>query len=233
MSSAKYQTRTWHVYNDLLRLISSGEFRAGSRLDEQRIARDLGVSRTPLREAITQLVRDGIVENRPYRGNFVRRFTAKQVFDLYEVRKALESTAVRLAIPKLTDASTAMLRDILDQVERSLEAGDLEAYGFADQQFHETIAQLSGNETLITILSRLGGQIQLVRTMANRSPNVVEVTASERPEIVDAMVSGNVDLAASLMEEHIDLVQRSIIRFIESNDPSGYQNKILVTGKAV
>lgn len=211
MGLAKYQTRTWHVYNDLLRLISSGEFESGARLDEQQIAEELGVSRTPVREAVTQLVRDGIVENRPYRGNYVRSFSAKQVFDLYEVRKALESTAVRLAIPKLTDSSKTKLRSILAEVERALQAEDIEAYSRADQDFHETIVRITENETLMTTLRRLAGQVQLARIMANRSPDVVELAALERPGIVDAMEQGDIALATSLMEEHIEMVQHNIM----------------------
>lgn len=216
MAPAKYQPLNWHVYDDIVRLISSGRFPAGSRLDEQQIAEALGVSRTPLREAISKLVKDGLVEHRPYRGNFVRLFTAKEVFDLYEVRKGLESTAVRLAIPHLTEESIAELRGILADVDQALKVNDLEAYGLADQRFHGTIARLSGNETLIAMLGQLGGQVQLIRTMANQDPSVVEITAMERPEILDAMVAGDVAEATRLMEEHIELVQRSTTARIEA-----------------
>lgn len=208
MASPKYQTRTWHVYHDIVRSISNGELPAGTRLDEQFIADQLGVSRTPLREAITRLVQDGLVENRPYRGNFVRSFTAKEVFDLYEVRKGLESMAVRIAMPNVTEDAIAHLRTVLREIDTALQASDLDTYGLADQQFHDAIAQLSGNSTLITMLNQLSGQIQLIRTMANQDPDVVEITAMERPEIVDAMEEGGVDRATQLMEEHIELVQR-------------------------
>lgn len=217
VTNLKYQTRTWHAYNDVLQLISSGELAPGSRLDEQRIAENLGISRTPLREAITQLVSDGVIENRPYRGNFVRSFTAKQVYDLYEVRKVLEVTAVRLAIPHLSQPAVAKLRAILAEVNQALDSGDLELYGLADREFHEAIAELTGNETLIATLNRLAGQIQLVRTMANRNATVVELAAAERPEILDAMERHDVDEAARLMEDHIDMVQQYIVRLIDSS----------------
>lgn len=216
MTTAKYQTRTWHVYNDLLQLISCGALRPSERLDEQRIAERLGVSRTPLREAITRLVRDGIIENQPYRGNFVRSFTAKQVFDLYEVRKVLESTAVRLAIPNLDAEAIARFRSILNDTSDALDTGDLEAYGLSDREFHDTIVRLTGNDTLISTLDRLSGQIQLIRSMANRNHTVVQLAASERHEILDAMEERDADRAAALMEEHIEMVQRSIVSIIES-----------------
>lgn len=208
MESTRHQTLTWRVYHDIVRLISSGKLVAGSRLDEQQIANELGVSRTPLREAITRLVQDGLIENRPYRGNFVRKFTAKEVSDLYEVRKVLESLAVRLATPHMTADTIAELREILVEIDTALKASDMEAYGLADQHFHAAVAHHSGNDTLIAMLEQLRGQIQLIRTMANQNPDVVEITAMERPEIIDAMAQGDVDRAAQLMEEHIELVRR-------------------------
>lgn len=209
MRPAKHQTLNWHVYNDIVRRISSGHYPPGTRLDEQQIAEELGVSRTPLREAISKLVKDGLVDHRPYKGNYVRRFTAKEVFDLYEVRKGLESMAVRLAIPRLTNESISELRTILRGIETALKASDLEAYGFADKGFHDVIAQLSGNKTLMSMLMHLSGQVQLIRTMANQDPSIVEITAMERPEIVDAMAAGDAATATLLMEEHIELVQRN------------------------
>ena len=217
MSAPRHQPLNWHVYNDVVRLISSGRFPAGSRLDEQQIAEELGVSRTPLREAISKLVKDGLVEHRPYRGNFVRLFSAKEVFDLYEVRKGLESLAVRLAVPNLTERSVRELQVILGEVNDALEAHDLDAYGLADQRFHAAIARLSGNATLISTLMQLSGQVQLIRTMANQDPTIVEITAMERPEIIDAMVAGDVAEAVRLMEEHIELVQRNTIARLENH----------------
>lgn len=216
MHSVKHQTLNSHVYSDIVRLLSSGHYPPGTRLDEQQIAEELGVSRTPLREAISKLVKDGLVEHRPYKGNFVRSFTAKEVFDLYEVRKGLESLAVRLAIPYLTEDSISKLRTILGEIGSALKAGDLGTYGLADKRFHDAIAQLSGNETLISMLAHLGGQVQLIRTMANQDPSIVEITAMERPEIVDAMAAGDVAAATYLMEEHIELVQRHTTLRIES-----------------
>ena len=216
---SRYQTLNWHAYNDVLQLILSGTFPPGTRLDEQLIAEELGISRTPLREAIAKLVKDGLVEHRPYRGNFVRSFTARQAGDIYDVRRSLESLAVRLAIPNLSDAAIADLRAILREVSAALAAGDLVRYSLADQRFHDAIAALSGNETLIAILSQLRGQIQLIRLMANQNPDLVETTAAERPEIVAAMAERDVERAVRLMDEHIALVRRSVMRRLGKEEP--------------
>ncbi|MGI8486358.1 MAG: GntR family transcriptional regulator [Thermomicrobiales bacterium] len=216
MLTAQHQTLNLRVYNDIVRLIASGRYPVGARLDEQQIAEELGVSRTPLREAISKLVKDGLVVHRPYKGNFIRQFAAKEVFDLYEVRKGLELMAVRLAIPHCTTDSISHLRSVLEEIEAALETSNLESYGLADERFHDAIAQLSQNQTLISMLARLSGQIQLVRNMANQDPSVVEITAMERPGIVEAMAAGDVTMAMHLMEEHIELVQRNMTRRIEA-----------------
>lgn len=208
----RYQTLNWHAYHDVLDLILTGKFGPGARLDEQLIAEALGISRTPLREAIAKLVKDGLVEHRPYRGNFVRSYTARQAGNIYEVRKSLESLAVRAAIPNLTDEAIGRLRAILTEVSAALAEGDLVRYSLLDQQFHDLIAALSGNETLIAMLSQLRGQIQLIRLMANRDPDLVETTAAERPEILDAMAARDTERAARLMAEHIELVRRHVMR---------------------
>ncbi len=175
----------------------------GDRLDENALARQLGVSRTPLREAIRGLVQEGLVEHRPFQGNFVRQFTYKQVQDLFEVRGALEGLAARLAVARLTDDGFRVLEEILNDVHEALESGDMSRYALADRRFHSTIAHYSGNATLVESLDQLSAQIQIARVLANRDPDVVQRTAHERPLILAALEARDADEAARLMEQHI------------------------------
>ena len=131
----------------------------GTQLDERHLSEEMGISRTPLRSAIAQLVREGLVEYFPYRGNFVRTWTKRQINDLFEVRISLEKLVVRLAIPKLSTEDIDHIRAILDDVERSLEADDLEGYAHADRRFHRFLSQQTQNQTLIEILERMSNQI--------------------------------------------------------------------------
>jgi DNA-binding GntR family transcriptional regulator len=206
------------IYRSLRQMIAAGELVTGSRLDERAIAERLGVSRTPLREAIAKLAKEGLIEQRPYRGNFVRAFTPKQVNDLYETRMVLEGLATRRAVANLTDEGLAELTETLDVIRQALTDGDIAAYSAADQRFHTTIARLSGNETVIESLERLRAQVQVVRLAANQDPDLVERTARERPEILAALRDRDADRAARLMEEHIDGVRRTVVKQLEAAD---------------
>ncbi|HEY7908588.1 MAG TPA: GntR family transcriptional regulator [Thermomicrobiales bacterium] len=226
MNKFEHSTLNERVYQYVRARVVDGTFLAGARLDEQSLAAELGVSRTPIREAIGKLTTEGLVEYRPYQGNFVRAFNAKQVNDLYEVRKSLESLAVRLAVPMLTDEQVGEIDAILADVHRAREAMDMAAYGAADRRFHRAIAAFSENETLIESLNRLDLQIQVVRTVANHDPGVVARTAAERPRILAALRARDAAGAALLMEEHIEDVRRSVVEQIAASARAGNQQSV-------
>lgn len=215
MPKVNHSTLNQRVYTQLREMILTGALSSGSQIDERRLAEDLQVSRTPLREAISQLAKEGIIEYRPYRGNLVRTFTAKQVNDLYEVRKALEALAMRLAIPKLSQEHIEQIRHILDDVQAALDRRDMDAYTESDRRFHNAIIRITGNETLIESLNRLGAQIQMIRFIANHDPDVVQRTAKERPLILMALETRDADRAAQLMEDHIEGVRKAVLSQIE------------------
>ncbi len=206
----EHLTLNQQTYFLVRELIETGALQPGTQLDERTIASNLNVSRTPLREAIATLVEEGLVERRPYHGNFVRVLSDKQINDLYEVRKVLEGLAIRLAVPRLNEENLNSLRSILADTEQALENSDITAYSLADQRFHEAIAQICGNEFLIASLARLKRQIQLVRMRANHDPAVVQHTALERPRILAALEARDAQTAEMLMLEHIEGVRRSV-----------------------
>ena len=211
MDKLEHHTLVQRIYHRVRALIESGAIQSGERLDERALAERMEVSRTPLREAVGKLAEEGLVEHRPYKGNFVRTFSAKQVSDIYEVRKMLEGLAVRLAVPKLTDADVEELRAILDDIASALAHGDIAEYSAADQRFHDAMARLAGNEALREALGRLRGQVQIIRIIANRDPDVVDRTARERPQIVAALEARDAEAAASLMEAHIEGVRHTVV----------------------
>lgn len=230
MAKFNHQPLNERVYQYIRDAVINGTVPANARLDEQAFADEIGVSRTPIREAIGKLTREGLVEYRPYQGNFVRAFTTTQVNDLYEVRKTLEVLAMRLAVPRMTAEDIANIRGILDEVYDAYLRDDMVAYGTTDRRFHEAIANLSGNDTLIESLDRLAMQVQLVRTAANRDPDVVERAAHQRPAILAALEARDAVRAARLMETHIDDVRRSVVATLEQQELAAMESEAQRTG---
>ena len=210
-----HQPVNQQVYTQILELIHSRVLAPGSRLDEQSLAAEMGVSRTPLREAIGRLAEKGAVEYRPYQGNFIRTFTTREVRDIYDVRRALEELAIRLTAARMTDEKLATIRAILDDIEAAMARGDVETVNAADRRFHDAIAQFSDNETLIASIEDLSHQVQIIRMMANQNPEVVSRTAMQRAEILAALESRNADEAAYLIGRHIGFVMESVIEALE------------------
>ncbi|HEX5499716.1 MAG TPA: GntR family transcriptional regulator [Thermomicrobiales bacterium] len=213
------------TYRRLRAFVLSGAIGMGERLDENALARQLGVSRTPMREAIGKLAQEGLVEYRPFQGNFVRVITVAQVRELFEVRRNLEGLAARLAVANVTDDDVRDLAAILDDVQAAFDTGDMEQYAVADRRFHAAIARLSGNATLVELLDQLSARIQLARVIANRDPHVVERTIQERPQILRAMQERDADAAQRLLENHIqgvlDALSHCLPDASAANEPNG------------
>lgn len=211
MPAVKEKTLNRQVYHELLRKLIEAEISLGAQLDERSLAAEMGVSRTPVREAIIQLVREGLVDYYPYRGHFVKMWTPKEVNDLFEVRKVLEALAVRLAVRKLSQDDLDEVRGIVDDIQAALRQGDIEGFSEADRCFHNTIIQKTGNQTLIDGLERLACQIQVIRTIANRAPDLVERMLNEWPRIMTALETRDAERSAELMLSHIEDARKTVV----------------------
>ncbi len=136
---------------DLLReKIIDGSFSPGMQLKQSVLASQLGVSISPVREALIRLVEEGLVENSPYRGMFVRRFNPSDVEEIYQLRLALEFLAIQLTLPKLQVPAALEKADrLMCQIQEAEEAQDFEQATLADLNFHRYLVELSGNTRLI------------------------------------------------------------------------------------
>jgi DNA-binding GntR family transcriptional regulator len=211
VNAPRHLTFRERIYEEIVRMIVSGELPSGAPLDEKSLIERLNVSRTPFREALGTLAKEGLIEIRPYRGFFVRSFSKKETNDLYELRKRLECFAVELAVPNMSDRHIEQFDRMLNRAVTARQNGDMEAYGEADREFHETIAQLSDNAALIETLARLSLQIQLGRRIANESRTLVDDAARERDAILFAFRRRDVAAAAALMHAHISDVQATVL----------------------
>lgn len=205
------------VYSRLLDHILAGGVPIGQRLDERELSQQLGVSRTPVREAISKLAVDGIVDYRPRQGSFLRRLTVKEVNDLYVVRIQLETLAVQLSMDKVDDNFLSTLREIVGASEAALVSGDLTEFAREDRRMHALIIGTADNSVLTDALGRIENLIQIARNVANQRPGFAEVTHVQRHALLDAFVHRDVDQAIDAMRVHIDSVRKAIVAQLESN----------------
>jgi DNA-binding GntR family transcriptional regulator len=218
MNAPRHLTLRERIYEEIVRMIVFGELPSGTPLDEKALTEKLQVSRTPFREALGTLAKEGLIEIKPYRGFYVRSFSRKEIEDLYELRKTLECFAVQLAVPNMSDRHIATFERILDEAVAALQAGDLITYGARDRVFHETIAELSGNAALIETLTRLALQIQIGRTIANESKDFAQRAAQERDDILAAFRARDIERARALMHAHISDVQTAVLERFRSEE---------------
>src|ERR1700680_180227 len=131
------------IYEEVVRLILAGELPSGGWVDEKRVIERLRVSRTPFREAIGTLAKGGLIEIKPYRGFYVRSFSRGETADLYELYKQLESFAVELAVPQMSDRDIRRFENMVVEAVAALQRGDITTYAMRDREFYETIARQS------------------------------------------------------------------------------------------
>ena len=198
------------IYDEILRLIVSGELPSGGWVDEKRVIERLRVSRTPFREAIGTLAKGGLVEIKPYRGFYVRSFSRSETADLYELFKRLECFAVELAVQRMSDHDIRRLENILIEAGAALQRGDTKTYAMLDREFYENIAEQSENSALIEALARAALQIQLCGTIASVSPEFVERVAHGCGDIIQAFKARDIPRAAFLVRGRINHTQEAI-----------------------
>jgi DNA-binding GntR family transcriptional regulator len=199
------------IYEEVLRLIVSGELPSGGWVDEKRVIERLRVSRTPFREAIGTLAKGGLVEIKPYRGFYVRSFSRNETADLYELYKRLECFAVELAVPQMSDADIRRFETKRTEAVAALQRGDIKAYAARDREFNEIIAEQSGNSMLIETLARFALQIQLCGGVANVSREFTERAAHGYDDIIQAFEAQDAPRAVFLMRAHISQIQEAIL----------------------
>lgn len=189
------------IKDRILQLILEGELGPGDRLVETRIAREFGVSQSPVREAIRDLAAVGFLEIEPYRGARVRRFTREEFLDDMEMRGELEAIAARRAAGRISDVELARLRTLIDEMHAMAEDGDAHGQAMKNTEFHRTVVVASGSDALHRAWAVLE---PFARTyMTAMAPGTDLVWLGDRHgAIVDALAAGDSALAASAMRQH-------------------------------
>ncbi|MFQ5610501.1 MAG: GntR family transcriptional regulator [Anaerolineae bacterium] len=183
--------------------ILDGEWKPGQQVVESALARELGVSQAPVREAVRDLTLLGFLKTQPYKGTFVHSFSAEELYEVYTVRAALEALAARTAAGRMTAESAQRLREILDRMIEAARRGDGNEMARLDNKFHETIMLISGNKLLHQLWSTLRFGYWTIAT-TRISGMDLEYLATRHEELLQALAGGDPDEAAGAMQRHIE-----------------------------
>ncbi|MGN0204397.1 MAG: GntR family transcriptional regulator [Coprococcus sp.] len=206
------------VFNTLRRAILKGELEPGERLMEIALANKLGVSRTPIREAIRKLELEGLVIMIPRKGAEVARITEKDLRDVLEVRTSLEKLAIELACDRITDEEIADLEENCQAFADSLGSDELTTMAEKDVAFHDVIFRATKNARLIQILNNLREQMYRYRLEYLKDIEARPRLVEEHKKILDAVIRRDKENAVKLIEEHIYIQEVTVIRKIQEQD---------------
>src|SRR5712692_8705463 len=186
------------------------------RLSDVALAEQLGMSRTPVRQALERLAQEGLVRSDPRRGFWTRTFTAKDIHEIYDLRGALEVLAVRLAAPRLSQEDLKAHLEALYAVRGELDAHPVLRFLQVDILFHMLITRASGNGRLIHSLSMLRTPLSTFQTQDTLYPRRMEIALNDHEQILLALLAGNVDEAVECLAGHIRHAKEGVLADIFS-----------------
>ncbi len=205
-------TLTQQVYEHLRHSILANAFPPNTPLPEAALANRLNVSRVPVREAIRRLAADGLVNLIPRQGAVVSSLSPKQFLDAYRLREALETLAIRLAMPRLADQDIQTLERLQDEMRAAAPTRDLERFFAANSAFHALFVKRGDNNYLKSTYESLIDQMRRYRSPSADLRGGLERSIEEHDAILNAVRSGDVDEAVRLVSEHIQVPQRILER---------------------
>lgn len=209
------------VFESIREAIISGQLRSGERLMEIQLAEEMGVSRTPVREAIRKLELEGLVAMIPRKGAYVAGLSLKDIIDVFEIRGALEGLAAELAAERITSEELEELERYLVKIADDIDKGDLERVVATDTDFHSILYQASRNQRLSQIINNLREQIQRFRTTSLSYPGRMKIALEEHRKIVEAISARDGELASKLAHEHIENAENSMMSMIQQDKRYG------------
>ena len=206
------------VFESIRGAILSGTIKPGERLMEVQMAEKMGVSRTPIREAIRKLELEGLVNMVPRKGVYVANLSVKDITDVLEIRSALEGLAANLAATRVTAEDIKEIEKAVEEFNEAIKGKDFELIVERDLKFHDSIFKASGNEKLVVLTNNLREQIQRFRVMILKNSSGLKDLSVEHREIADAISNKDADKAQELATSHIVQAEYQILKMVENID---------------
>ena len=207
------------VYEELRNLILSGEIKPGTRMMEIELADSMGVSRTPIREAIRKLEKEGLVTIEPRKGAYVSTISMNDIVNILQIRGTLEGLAATLAATRIKEIELMKLKEASQAFDRAVEEGNTKEMISNDTLFHHIIVEASGNDLLIKMVTDLQKIILRFRYLYYKNFKRAEKMPPEHANILRAIETGSGETARSAAEFHINSLRDMII--MDSNELFG------------
>lgn len=202
------------AYEEIRRRILDGELLPSSPLSEHQLAAALELSRTPVREALKRLEKEGLVRSIPSRGTFIAELSAQDILEIYQIRERLEGLAARIAAAQMAPAEIAALEQDVALADAVAGEGRVAALLQSDIRFHTRIIQATHNRRLGAILAMLDDQMHRVRAILPRSPEAVEAAQRDHRAIIERIRARDGNGAEEAMREHLRLSCERAMRLV-------------------
>ncbi|SDF22645.1 GntR family transcriptional regulator [Sporomusa acidovorans] len=201
------------VAETLREAIVAGTLKPGERLMEIQLAEELGVSRTPVREAIRKLELEGFVVMIPRRGTYVADLSIKDINEVFEIRTALDVLAAGLAVERITEDELEQLERLLVEIVELLDhQDDIEKIVEVDSQFHDVLYRASRNDRLVGIINNLREQFTRFRSISIQYPGRMRISVEEHRRLVEAIATRDTELAQQIAREHMENSEQTLLQ---------------------
>lgn len=201
--------------DELRQRIIDGRIGFGEALSENTLASELGVSKTPVREALMQLRTEGLVDIQPQRGTFVFQLAAEQVVAISELRAVLEVAAIDMAMARAHERLVAGMERILGDMERAFSAGDIVAYRTLDGDYHQLMVATSGNAYLADAYSLITFRLQALRSRLSRDATLNQRSMDQHRAMLALAKAGKSEELKALLASHAGNTQSDYLALLE------------------
>jgi len=220
LESNNYYTLSEIVYEKIKDSIITHVYKFGSRLYLKNLSAEMNVSMIPVREALRKLEQEGLIEIIPNRGAIVKTYTIKDLIEIYDLRRQLESLAVEILVNKINQSDLDELKKICKLDEKSLGKGNLEDHNKYNREFHESLINFSQNSRLIKFYNELNGQmytlVSITTIFSYTNGEGAKYNTRKHREIIKALEQKDVEQAKKIIQEHIQLAKKLALEKIKT-----------------
>ena len=208
------------VYEVLKESILDKQFALGERLNLSELEEQMGISRTPLKEALNRLALEGLVEIQPRRGTFVVDPTSRDIAESFDVRCVLEVYGVEMALQRMTESRLNQMRDLVTALRRvtEFEDWDYQEYVALDYKLHRLIMEVAGNKRLKDIWEQVNVHVEMAHTRFGRLERGIDLTQKGHEEILRAFESKDLALLQQTISSHIDRTKQSVLQDLKQRE---------------